>query len=58
MSVFLATLAVFGISSLLLGLGMIIDRRKLQGGCGHKPPDAARCADCPGRAEHEGDPAP
>lgn len=53
MSVFLGTLAVFGVACVLLGLGMIIDNRKLQGGCGHKPPGAERCANCPGRKEHE-----
>ena len=54
MSVFLGTLLVFGVACLLLGLGMIVDKRKLQGGCGHKPQGAKRCAECPGRKEHEG----
>jgi hypothetical protein len=52
MHVFLGTLAVFAVCSLLLGLGMLIDRRKLQGGCGHKPEGAPRCADCPNSGNH------
>jgi len=58
MNVFLVTLAVFVFSCLLLGLGMILDQRKLQGGCGHKPAGAPRCDNCPnaGRgAEQEGE---
>ena len=55
MSVFLGTLFVFGLSCLLLGLGMILDRRKLQGGCGHKPEGAPRCDNCPNAERHEGE---
>lgn len=47
MSVFIATLAVFTFCCLLLGLGLIIDNRKLAGGCGHKPEGAPRCEGCP-----------
>jgi hypothetical protein len=47
MSVFIATLVVFALSCLLLGLGLIIDNRKLAGGCGHKPQGAPRCDGCP-----------
>ncbi len=54
MGVFLGTLAVFGVCCLLLGLGLIVDRRELKGGCGHKPEGAPRCDDCPGRKNHEG----
>ena len=55
MSLFFGTLIVFVMASVLLGLGMIIDNRKLQGGCGHKPADASRCANCPGRKAREGE---
>ena len=54
MGVFIGTVVVFAAAALLLGLGTIIDGRRLQGGCGHKPPGAKRCDECPGRKEHEG----
>jgi hypothetical protein len=44
---FMATLVVFFLSCLLPGLGLIIDNRKLAGGCGHKPEGAPRCEACP-----------
>ncbi len=47
MSIFLGTLVVFLAACLLLGAGLILDKRKLHGGCGHKPESAPRCADCP-----------
>jgi hypothetical protein len=52
MSVFLATFAVFAVCCLLLGAGMILDNRKLQGGCGHKPAGAPRCDNCPNAHKH------
>lgn len=55
MGVFVGTLAVFVLACILLGLGMIVDNRKLQGGCGHKPEGAERCAECPGRKTQEGE---
>lgn len=53
MGIFIATITVFGVCCLLLGLGMIIDRRQLQGGCGHKPAGAPRCDNCPNAGKHE-----
>ncbi|MBT8051621.1 MAG: hypothetical protein KJO70_10525 [Gammaproteobacteria bacterium] len=52
MAIFLGTLLVFGLSALLLALGLILDQRKLQGGCGHKPMGAPRCDDCPNAHQH------
>ena len=52
MTVFLGTLVVFGTACLLLAAGLILDNRKLQGGCGHKPEGAPRCADCPNANRH------
>ena len=52
MSIFLGTLVVFAVCCLLLGLGMIIDKRKLSGGCGHKPEGAPRCEGCPNADRH------
>lgn len=47
MSIFLGTLVVFLAACLLLGAGLILDKRRLRGGCGHKPEGAPRCANCP-----------
>ncbi|MGD8346121.1 MAG: hypothetical protein PVI83_02685 [Lysobacterales bacterium] len=60
MKLFLVTLIVFAVSALLLGAGMLIARKPLQGGCGHKPPGAPRCDNCPNAeraAEERGEPA-
>jgi len=54
MGVFFGTLVVFVICCILLGLGMMVDNRKLQGGCGHKPAGAPRCEGCPNADKHEG----
>jgi hypothetical protein len=47
MGIFLGTLVVFLVACLLLGAGVILDDRRLQGGCGHKPEGAPRCENCP-----------
>ena len=52
MSLFLGTLLVFCVACLLLGAGLILDKRSLRGGCGHKPEGAPRCADCPNANRH------
>jgi hypothetical protein len=52
MGIFLGTLVVFLAACLLLGAGLILDRRKLSGGCGHKPEGAPRCEDCPNANRH------
>ena len=52
MSVFIGTLVVFALCCLLLGLGLIIDNRKLAGGCGHKPEGAPPCEGCPNKNKH------
>lgn len=55
MAIFLGTLLVFGLSALLMALGLILDKRKLQGGCGHKPAGSPRCEDCPNAHRHAGE---
>lgn len=52
MSLFIGTLLVFCVACLLLGAGLILDKRKLHGGCGHKPEGAPRCVDCPNSNRH------
>ena len=47
MSIFLGTLVAFLAACLLLGAGLLLDKRKLSGGCGDKPEGAPRCEDCP-----------
>lgn len=53
MSVFLGTLLAFGLCCLLLSAGLLLDGRKLSGGCGSKPAGTPRCADCPKRKQAE-----
>jgi hypothetical protein len=37
----------------LLGAGVLLDDRRLQGGCGHKPEGAPRCDTCPNANRHD-----
>lgn len=52
MVIFYGTFLVFGLSALLLAMGLLLGNRKLQGGCGHKPADAPRCDNCPNAHRH------
>ena len=53
MALFLTTLLVTGVCCLLMGLGVLLGGKPLQGGCGKAPPDISRCAACPNRGHHE-----
>jgi len=53
MSLFLATLAATIVCCLLLGVGLLLAGKPLEGGCGKTPPGAPRCAGCPNRERHE-----
>ena len=53
MGLFLGTLAVFLVACVLLGAGFLLDDRRLQGGCGHKPEGAPRCDTCPNANRHD-----
>ena len=54
MALFLVTLTIVITSCILLGAGLIVARKPLQGGCGHKPAGAPRCADCPNATRQDG----
>ncbi len=47
MALFLGTLLIILLCCLIMGLGLLLDGRKLAGGCGGKPPGSPGCADCP-----------
>lgn len=54
MALFLVTLTIVITSCVLLGAGMILARKPLQGGCGHKPAGAPRCENCPNASKQDG----
>jgi hypothetical protein len=58
MSLFLATLIVTLVCCLLMGIGLLLAGKPLEGGCGKTPPDLSRCAGCPGRDRHAQDREP
>jgi hypothetical protein len=53
MSLFIATLFATIVCCLLLGVGLLLAGKPLQGGCGNKPPGVSPCAGCPNRERHE-----
>jgi hypothetical protein len=53
MSLFLATLVVTLICGLLMGVGLLLAGKPLEGGCGKAPPGLPRCEGCPNRENHE-----
>jgi hypothetical protein len=53
MSLFFATLIVTIVCCLLMGVGLLLTGKPLEGGCGKTPPDLSRCAGCPNRDRHE-----
>jgi len=53
MTVFLATLLATVVCCLLLGLGLLLSGKPLEGGCGKAPPGLSRCAGCPNQGRHE-----
>jgi hypothetical protein len=53
MSVFVTTLLVTVVCCLLMGLGLLLGGKPLEGGCGKAPPGASRCAGCPNQGRHE-----
>jgi len=53
MTVFLATLIGTIVCCLLLGLGLLLSGKPLEGGCGKAPPGLSRCAGCPNQGRHE-----
>ena len=58
MSLFLATLIVTVVSCLLMGIGLLLTGKPLEGGCGKTPPGLSRCAGCPNRDRREADHEP
>jgi hypothetical protein len=52
MSLFFATLLVTVICCLLMGVGLLLSGKPLEGGCGKAPPGLLRCAGCPNRGRH------
>ena len=53
MDLFITTFFVTVICCLLMGLGLLLTGKPLQGGCSKTPPGVSRCADCPNRGRHE-----
>jgi len=53
MTVFLATLIGTIVCCLLLGLGLLLSGKPLEGGCGTAPPGLSRCAGCPNQGRRE-----
>ena len=53
MSLFIATLIVTVVCCLLMGVGLLLAGKPLEGGCRKAPPGLSRCAGCPGRDRHE-----
>jgi len=49
MGIFVGSLIVFSLCCLVMSLGLIIDGRKLSGGCGSDIPGKPRCDVCPKR---------
>ena len=52
MTLFLTTLLVTIVCCLLMGLGLLLGGKPLEGGCGKTPPGVSRCAGCPNRHRH------
>lgn len=50
---FLTTLLVTVICCLLMGVGLLLSGKPLEGGCGKTPPGLSRCAGCPNKGRHE-----
>ena len=53
MSLFFATLLATLACCLLMGIGLLLAGKPLEGGCGKTPPGLSRCAGCPNRGRHE-----
>jgi len=53
MSLFITTFAVTVVCCLLMGIGLLLSGKPLQGGCGRTPPGAPRCEGCPNRGHDE-----
>jgi len=53
MDLFITTFLVTIFCCLLMGLGLLLSGKPLQGGCGKAPPGAPHCAGCPNRDRHE-----
>ena len=47
MTLFFGTLLIVLLCCLIMGLGMLLDGRRLAGGCDGRPPGSPECADCP-----------
>jgi hypothetical protein len=54
-SLFITTLIVTIICCLLMGVGLLLSGKPLEGGCGKTPPGLSRCAGCPNKGRHERD---
>lgn len=52
-SLFITTLIVTIVCCLLMGVGLLLSGKPLEGGCGKTPPGLSRCAGCPKRGRHE-----
>ncbi len=53
MILFLATLVATLACCLLLGVGLLLAGKPLEGGCGKTPPGLSRCEGCPNRDRHD-----
>jgi hypothetical protein len=53
MSLFLTTFFVTILCCLLMGVGLLVTGKPLEGGCGKAPPGLSRCEECPNRDNHE-----
>jgi len=53
MNLFITTFLVTVICCLLMGVGLLLSGKPLQGGCGKAPPGKLHCASCPNRGRHE-----
>jgi hypothetical protein len=52
-SLFITTLIVTIVCCLLMGIGLLLSGKPLEGGCGKTPPGLSRCAGCPNKGRHE-----
>ena len=53
MGMFLGTLIIVGVCCLAMSVGLLFSGKPFSGGCGSKPPGAARCEGCPNRDRHK-----
>jgi hypothetical protein len=53
MNLFITTFLVTIICCLLMGLGLLLGGKPLQGGCGRTPSGAPRCDGCQHKSRHE-----